>query len=127
MRALLLFTLVDPFGCLWKLLSKIIRGGSRGTSNNCIGELNSSYLLRKTKFNAIFALLHRCSMYLNLPLIIIINYHNTLRELFVDTIKVWFFNFYFSNNRIGVDGALALAKGLDANNTLEILQVIISY
>ena len=37
---------------------------------------------------------------------------------------IFFFIFGFSNNRIGVDGALALAKGLDANNTLEILQVI---
>jgi len=27
----------------------IIRGGSRGTSNNCVGEEKSKYLLRKTK------------------------------------------------------------------------------
>jgi len=33
------------------------RGGSRGTPNNCAGEQNSNYLLRKT--TAIFALLHR--------------------------------------------------------------------
>jgi len=40
------------------------RGGSRGTSNNCVGEQKSNYLLRKTKLKAIFALLHRCLTYL---------------------------------------------------------------
>jgi len=40
------------------------RGGSRGASSNCVGEQNSDYLLRKTKLKAIFALLHRYSMYL---------------------------------------------------------------
>jgi len=41
-----------------------LRGGSRGTSNNCIREQNSNYLKLKTKLKAIFALLHRCLTYL---------------------------------------------------------------
>jgi len=40
------------------------RGGSTGTSNNCVGEQNCNYLLRKTKLKAIFVFLQRCSMYL---------------------------------------------------------------
>jgi len=28
-------------------------GGSRGTSNNCVGKQNSSYLLRKTKLTGV--------------------------------------------------------------------------
>jgi len=40
------------------------RGGSRSTSKNYVGEQNSNYFLRKTKFKAIFGLLHRCSTYL---------------------------------------------------------------
>jgi len=40
------------------------RGGSRGTSNNSIGEQNSNYFMRKTKLKGIFALVHRCSMHL---------------------------------------------------------------
>jgi len=50
----------------------ISRGGSRGTSNNYVGDQNSNYLLRKNKLKVIFALLHRCLTYvrtLNLPLI----------------------------------------------------------
>jgi len=35
-------------------------------TNNCVGEQNSSYLLRKTKLKAIFALLHR-SILLYIP------------------------------------------------------------
>jgi len=35
------------------------RDGSRDTSNNCVGQQNSNYLLRKTKHKAIFPLLHR--------------------------------------------------------------------
>jgi len=40
------------------------RGGSRDTSNNCIGEQNSNYNPRKTKLKEIFTLLHRCPAYL---------------------------------------------------------------
>jgi len=31
------------------LLPEGLRAGSRGASNNCVGEQNSDYLLRKTK------------------------------------------------------------------------------
>jgi len=40
------------------------RGGSRGVSNNYVGEQKSNYLRRKTKLKVIFAFLHRCSTYL---------------------------------------------------------------
>jgi len=43
---------------------KSTRGGSRSTSNNCVGEQKSNFLLSKTELKAIFALLHRCSTYL---------------------------------------------------------------
>jgi len=33
----------------------LFRGGSRGTTNNCVGEQNCNDLLRKTKLKAIFA------------------------------------------------------------------------
>jgi len=49
----------------WKITSfcTTYRGESRGTQDNCVGEQNSNNLLRKTKLKAIFALLHKCSMY----------------------------------------------------------------
>jgi len=31
-----------------------IKGGSRGTSNNCVEEQKSNYLLRKTELKAVF-------------------------------------------------------------------------
>jgi len=46
-----------------RFFDTLARGGSRGTSNNGVGEQNSNYLLGKTKIKAFFALLHRCSTY----------------------------------------------------------------
>jgi len=42
------------FGC--KCFITNFRGGSRGTSNDCVREQKSNYLLRKAKLKAIFAI-----------------------------------------------------------------------
>jgi len=41
----------------------VFRGGSRGTSNSCVGEQSSNYQ-RQSELKAIFILLRRCSTYL---------------------------------------------------------------